>query len=325
MNTANITGNRHRTILIGSSGAGNAFAAVMALRRNWGESLRIISADSNSEQLVTASLLSDKFYQVPKTTQPKFMEVVTKISLDENIDTYIPFIDDEIYRIALLYEKGMLNEKVNIQVRSSKIADLCNDKYKTFLWLSEMNIMTPECYTIDTPITNSDSLILKPRRGYGSTIRNVSEINDLRSNYDPECYIIQHKCEYPEITIDVCYDKNRDFFIYVCRERLEVKSGVCTKARLHLDKDLEEMALTIASKLDLSSYCFQVMKYKNQWAVTDINARLGAGTAMSTMCGMDFFSGMFAILWGEDPSFFFRPLLKETFVTRQYSEFIMNL
>ena len=66
------------------------------------------------------------------------------------------------------------------------------------------------------------------------------------------------------------------------------------------------------------------MKHKQEWLVTDINARLGAGTAISVAVGLDFFSGMFAVLWGEDPSQYFIPLEKETFVTRQYSEFVMN-
>ena len=65
------------------------------------------------------------------------------------------------------------------------------------------------------------------------------------------------------------------------------------------------------------------MKYKGEWAVTDVNARLGAGTAMSYAAGMDFFSGMFAILWDEDPSEYFRLLGKETFITRQYNDFLM--
>jgi len=46
---------------------------------------------------------------------------------------------------------------------------------------------------------------------------------------------------------------------------------------------------------------------------------------MSFVAGMDFFSAMFAILWDEDPSPYFRPLTKEIYVTRQYSDFIMNL
>jgi hypothetical protein len=94
---------------------------------------------------------------------------------------------------------------------------------------------------------------------------------------------------------------------------------------LFYDKKLENIAYILADKLNLHSFCFQVMKYKGEWAVTDVNARLGAGTGMSVFAGLGFFSAMFAIMWGEDPSVYFKPLQKEIYVTRQYSDFIMNL
>ena len=166
---------------------------------------------------------------------------------------------------------------------------------------------------------------MKPRRGFGSQVIKISEVKGPFSRFKAEDYIIQQECENLEITIDVCYDRSRNYFNYICRERIETKCGVSTKARLFLDANLESIAFTIADKLNLHSFCFQVMRYKGDWAVTDINARLGAGTGMGITVGMDFFSAMFAILWGEDPSAYFMLLEKETYVTRQYNDFIMNM
>ena len=55
---------QNRIVLIGSSGAGNAFSSVLALRRTWGNLVKIITIDINPACLVTSSLISDKFYQV---------------------------------------------------------------------------------------------------------------------------------------------------------------------------------------------------------------------------------------------------------------------
>ena len=313
-----------KTVLIGSSGTGNAFSSILALRNNWGSSTRIVTMDTNPKNLVTSSLLSDKHYQVPVTENTEFKNSVIKICADENIGTYIPFIDNEIYIAAFLYEQKKLIKNINLQVKSSAIAELCNDKYKTFLWLSENDIVTPECYKLNAPINEKGHLVLKIRKGFGSSVIKLSQSKVRLSSYNPEEYMIQQECENPEITIDVCYDKKRKYFQYICRERVETKCGVCTKARLFHDTTLEKMAFFIADKLDLHSFCFQTMKYKGEWAVTDINARLGAGTGMSVAAGMGFFSAMYAILWDEDPSDFFKPLQKEIFVTRQYSEFVMN-
>lgn len=316
---------KHRSVLIGSSGTGNAFSSILALRRNWGNSVRIIAIDTNPRHLVTSSLLADNFYQVPENCKPEFRDAVTEIYLKENFNTYIPFIDEEILVAALLYEEGLFKEDLNIQVRRSAIADLCNDKYKTYLWLSEMGISTPQCLDNDFRPARDKDYIIKPRKGFGTHVIRLSDVKENITSYNSEKYLLQYECEKPEITIDVCYDRKRNYFNYVCRERIEIKSGVCTKARLFYDNKLERIAFTLADKLDLSSFCFQVMKLNGGWAVTDINPRLGAGTAMSFPAGMDFFSAMFSILWDEDPSVFFRTLQKDTYVTRQYSDFIMNM
>ena len=125
--------------------------------------------------------------------------------------------------------------------------------------------------------------------------------------------------------MDVFYDPENDFIRVVCRERIETKSGVSTKARLFEDDELSRFARTIAVGLKLKgSFCFQVMRNSHGWVVTDVNPRPGAATAMCALTGNDFFAATFAYHWGEDARVFFRPLNGEQFVTRQYSEFLMG-
>jgi carbamoylphosphate synthase large subunit len=270
-------------------------------------------------------LLSDNFIQVPLTSDVQFKNKLESIILSETIGTYIPFIDNEIYLGALLYEEKFIEHDLKLQVKNSEIADICNDKYKTYQFLSENNILTPKCYLPHEAIMTNENLIVKPRKGFGSNVFMFSKVKENISQFDSDSYIIQQECEKQEITVDVCSDKASGFFFCICRERIEVKSGVCTKSRLFFDKNIENIAFIIAEKLCLSSFCFQLMKYKNEWAVTDINARFGAGTAMSVAAGMDFFSSMFTILWNQDPSIYFKPIKKETYVTRQYADFVMNI
>lgn len=312
-------------VFFSSAGTGTAYSAILSLRRNWGNSKKIIVADSNHKSLVTSSLLSDEYIQVPLNLDVNYKNIIIDILYKKEVNTYLPFIDEEIYIASLIYKEKFKTSNLKLQVKSPEIADICNDKYKTFLFLLENNILTPHCYLSNDSIQEKEAIIIKPRKGFGSTIINVSDPYNVFSYYSSEKYIVQQECQKPEITVDVCYDKSNNFFKYICRERIETKSGVCTKARLFYDKKIENIAFIIADKLDLKSFCFQLMKLKGDWAVTDINARLGAGTAMSVAVGMDFFSGMFATLWEQDPSSFFKPLLKETYVTRQYADFIMNM
>jgi len=315
----------YKSILLGSAGTGAAYSSAVSLRKNWGDSVKIISADINPANLVTASLLADKHIIIPLNIDNQYNATLLGVLINENINTYIPFIDQEIFIAAQLLEKNPEFQKISLQVKSSQIADLCNDKYKTFIFLSENNILTPDTHLLPAKISKDENYIIKPRKGFGSKIIRIPNLLTGISDFNSENFIFQHKCDKPEITVDVCFDKSSGFFKYICRERIEVKSGVCTKARLFYDEKIELIAFQIAEKLSLSSFCFQIMNYNGEYAVTDINARLGAGTAMSVAAGFDFFSSMFAILWGDDPSVFFRPLQKEIFVTRQYSDFVMNL
>ena len=308
------------TVLLGSAGVGAAYASAKALRKNY--NVKIVSVDTNPSNYVTTSLFSDKFLQIVPIESNNFEDVISNIIIEQNVDTYVPFIDDEVYKAALLYEHDRLNLNFNIQVKDSSVALLCMDKYRTYNWLRSNGYPTPDTLLIEQSIQLRDGFILKPRTGFGSKIIEIRKNNNLYlENYAN--MIMQEQCLLPEITIDVHYSKNFDFFVYACRERLETKSGVCTKARIFKEPSLGNLALNLAKNLNLSSFCFQVMTLNGEYVITDINPRLGAGTAMSDAVGLDFHSAMFANLWGENPEKYFKYFKDDKYVTRQYSEFIM--
>jgi UDP-2-acetamido-3-amino-2,3-dideoxy-glucuronate N-acetyltransferase len=138
-----------RTILLGSAGTGTAFASMLALRRNWGDCVKVIAIDSNPRHLVTNSLLANKFIQVPLNKDRDFIKKLEIILNEENVDTYIPFIDHEISLAAKLYANKYEGKSLNLQVKDYEIAEICDDKYKTYQFLSDINILTPVCYLIN--------------------------------------------------------------------------------------------------------------------------------------------------------------------------------
>jgi len=307
-------------VLLGSAGVGAAYASAKALRKYY--KVKIVTVDTNPSYLVTANLLSDYFEQIPTIACKDFGEAVIRIIDKYNIDTYIPYIDQEVYRAAVLYENGKINSKVCLQVKNSSFAEICWDKYSTYIWLKTNGYPTPETFDIKDKSQLREGYILKPRNGFGSVIHKIGKDSDMKiGNFDE--LVMQEYCNNPEITIDVHYSKKFDFFAFACRERIETKSGVCTKARIFNEPYLGEIALSLAKKLDLSSFCFQVMNINNEYMITDINPRLGAGTAMSVVIGLDFFASMFATLWDQNPEKYFTRINEEKYVTRQYCEFIM--
>lgn len=68
------------------------------------------------------------------------------------------------------------------------------------------------------------------------------------------------------------------------------------------------------------------MKFNDEWVLTDLNLRIGGGTALTCAVGFDVISASYAYSIGEDCSPYLRQMnaTEEYFVTRQYSEFIMH-
>ena len=318
--------NQPRSVLLGSGGTGIAYAAACSLRRVWSMSVGIVAMDINPKHLVTVSLLADHFEQVPVSAAPEFPTVLLSILQRQAVDTYLPLFPEEIALAARLRAEGQIPAAVTVLAPPPSASAVCADKWALCCLLPKHRVPVPKTALAAEPFA-AEEYFLKPKGGTGSQgVRKVKAV-ELKSwiASQPSEWVVQEICTAPEITVDAFYDPQNDFSHSVCRERVEIKSGVCTKARLFADEDLSRYARSIAQALNLAgSFCFQVMRNATGWVVTDVNPRPGAATAMCVQTGNDFFAAAFALGWGEDARRFFRPLDREQFVTRQYAEFLMG-
>jgi hypothetical protein len=128
------------------------------------------------------------------------------------------------------------------------------------------------------------------------------------------------------VTVDSFYDYRSHFGRAYCRERIEVKSGVCTKAKLFSDAALSEIASKIGRTIQQTgAITFQVMKISDSWVVTDLNLRTGAGTSMTCSAGFDVVNASYAARSNLDFHQYIPelPIGNSILVTRQYADFIM--
>jgi carbamoylphosphate synthase large subunit len=316
----------HPVVLLGSAGTGTAFGAASALRRHWSERVTIVAMDTNPRYLVTASLLCDGFEQVPPSDDEAFPAALLAITKHYRVDTYLPLVDIELVRAAELRDSFFLPRGIRVLAPPLHSARICLDKYLAALWMEKHAIPTPQT-ALASQAFRADHYFLKPRQGFGS--RGTRKIARTELDRIPESerddWIVQALCSGPEVTVDVFHDPGQHFVRIACRERIETKSGVCTKARVFFDSDLEALACQLGRRLALSgTFCFQVMHNDGRWYVTDINARPGAGTAISVAAGLDFFAALFAHAWAIDVRQVMPMLIHDRIVTRQYSEFVMN-
>jgi hypothetical protein len=149
---------------------------------------------------------------------------------------------------------------------------------------------------------------------------------DILSSCDTSV-VVQEICGGPELSVDAFFDFQTGTVKAVARERIEVKSGVATKARLFESIELTEYASRIGQALSQrGTICFQVMTVGSRYVVTDLNCRPGAGTAMTIAAGIDVIAGSLACRWSEPYAHYLAHELplNGSIVTRQYSEFLMQ-
>lgn len=310
-------------ILIGALGTGTSFSIVTQLQSIWGSELSITGIDSNPKELVAASPLVDSFFQVPLTADPGFELAVLKIIEDNQIQLFIPVLNEEIELANKL--EDILNEFKVFIWGNKRYLDFL-DKRKANDLMKKVGIPVPAEYSA-SKFDSDQKWFMKPINGFGSKdsgLISVPDIQKFDSNHLKN-YLIQEPCDFPEVTVDSFFDPQENFGRFYCRERIEVKSGVCTKARIFYDESIEKIAIKIASLINQEGLItFQLMKRNNNWVVTDLNLRPGAGTGMTCSAGFNVIAAAYALTMNE-PYDSFVPKMNPTtniFVARQYLDLV---
>jgi carbamoyl-phosphate synthase large subunit len=319
---------RPRVLWIGAAGTATAFGLLRSARDAWGQAVRVVAADTNPRRLVAAAALADEFEQVPPVAAESFADHLVDTLARHGTDTYAPILDAEIVVAARLREEGRLPAGLVTLAPSAEVAGLCLDKLEMAQWLEREGLPSPPTAPAADARWDPAGVVVKPRTGFGSTgVAVVDHEDDLtraleRAGGDA---IVQRRCEGPEVTVDA-FRGGDGRSRAVCRERVEVKAGVSTKARVFDDPEIEQLARALAEGLDLrGASCFQLMRAPGggRWEVTDVNPRPGAGTRLSAALGVDVLAATLADAWGLDPSPFLPPLAGEGWVVRAYRELVV--
>jgi carbamoyl-phosphate synthase large subunit len=126
-----------------------------------------------------------------------------------------------------------------------------------------------------------------------------------------------------EYTIDVMSDLEGNPIISVPRIRLQTKSGISTKGKILLDKELIEESMKIVKKLRIiGPSCIQMKKDNlGQFKLVEINPRLGGGTIFTTLAGANFPRMVVDLVEGKkiDP-----PKISEITVLRYFEEIVLD-
>jgi ATP-grasp domain len=308
------------TVWLGAAGTNTAYCVARSLRDGWGDGVRIVTADIAPAHLVGSAELADLHVRVPPVKDARFEPEMRAALAEHGADTWVPLLIEEIALAARMRPDG-----VGLLAPAAEVAEMCADKLAAARWMDEHGVPTPPTLPAGEARWWPEGVVIKPRLGQGS--QGVTVVEDEQAlelaRRDADGAIAQRRCRHPEVTVDAFRSRDGGLFRAVCRERIEVKAGVCTKARLFHDEELEGAVRRAAETLDYCGVlCVQAMRGPEGWEVTDLNPRCGAATRMTVLAGVDVIGAALADLWGQDPAPFLGDIEGEPYVVRHYEESI---
>lgn len=264
-----------------AGGTGSAWHICNIAKQFYADKIELYVSDINDRELVASASIADHFYKVPLATSEGYAEYMYNLLLENKIDCIIPLIPWEQNFFSSDNE-----EFAKLHIASAapdiKLSDELNNKVGLNRFCEEHNIPTIKIYDEST-IDLNDIYFIKPVFGFGASGARRILGNELTKEIFAN-NVVQEYCEGPEITVEV-FNSN-GIIKCIARERIEAKSGVCTKARILKVPELEAIIKTFTEFYNFPKiFNIQFIKKDNEWKVMDINLRLAAGTGLSNAAG----------------------------------------
>ncbi|NLL82350.1 MAG: ATP-grasp domain-containing protein [Tissierellia bacterium] len=252
--------------------------------------------------LTPSKYFVDSFFQVPTYSDEDYVNILLDICIKEKVDILIPLYEKE-FLILDSYRDKFEKNGTTLLLSHKPILEICNDKWKTYLFFKENDISTSKTYLVEE-IKNNPSLnisypiVAKPRDGMGSRgilyIGNKEELFNIILNLDN--YIIQEMVEGIEFTLDVLCDLDGEVISIVPRQRLEVRAGEVTKSKIVKDFRLIDATLDLVNKMNSKKDIKSIGPLNIQCIVNsvgdikfiEINPRFGGGVPLTFESGVDY-------------------------------------
>lgn len=270
-------------LLILSSGTRNKIVQYFVRELN-GQG-KVIATDMSN--LAPAIYDADKFYIVPKMTDPTYLDVILKICKDEKISGVLSLIDPELSLLAM--NKDKFNEIGTTVIGSSY--DLCEtslDKYQMYKWLSKHGYHCAKSYMEKEKFyedINSENItypvFVKPARGSASIA--ISKVYDketieLLFAHD-EGLMIQEFLNGQEIGADVYIDMISGEIVSIfTKKKLKMRAGETDKAVSFKDEKLFDLIKKFVSEAGYRGQIdIDIFEINGEYYISEVNPRFGGG------------------------------------------------
>ena len=268
---------------------------------------------------------ADVKLQVPAVYDSKYIDITIDICMEHHIDALISLNDLEL---PILAEQKARFENLGVKVIVSvtQVIDICFDKYKTALWVSELGLNAPKTYIrlddAKAALASGDisfPLFLKPRWGSGSigleTVDDMEELDIVygllfkrikktilaKASVGDKYIMIQEKLTGKEFGLDVMNDLEGNNVAVSVKQKLAMRAGETDKAITVDLPEVRKMGEAIGRNLKhIGNLDVDIMQRANgDYCVLELNPRFGGGFPFSYEAGVNLPKAIMMWLRGE--------------------------
>lgn len=274
---------------------------------------KIIAVDM---QLSAPALIhADYALKVPPVYASNYIKCLLDICRKHNVGAIISLNDLELPVLAS-HKDEFIKNNIKLIISSSEVIDLCFDKWRTYQFALNNNIMAPKTY-IDLNMVYSElddktirfPLVIKPR--WGSASIGVEYVNDIKqleavyklvknkisdtilfeaSKKDYEnAILIQERIVGKEYGMDILNDFDGNTRMVVVKEKMAMRAGETDKAKICNNDELVKIGYVIGRSLKhIGNMDCDVFERDGLYYLLELNPRFGGGYPFSHAAGANY-------------------------------------
>ncbi len=292
-------------ILILSAGTRNK--VVQYFKKAVGNDGKVIATDMSD--LAPAVYEADKFYKVPRMTDPGYIDVIFDICKKEHIKGVLTLIDPELSLLAK-HKEDFAALGVTVVGSSYELCERALDKMEMYQWLNAHGYRCAKSYT-DKEKFYADveagcityPVFVKPVRGSASIA--ISKVYDketvelLFAHNDG--LMIQEFLSGQEIGADVYIDMISGEVVSIfTKKKIVMRAGETDKAVSFKDEKLFHLIEDFVKESGWSGQIdIDIFDVSGEYYISEVNPRFGGGYPHAYECGCDHMQMILNNLYGK--------------------------
>ncbi|MCI5839026.1 MAG: ATP-grasp domain-containing protein [Peptoniphilaceae bacterium] len=256
---------------------------------------KVIATDMS--KLAPAIYEADKYYIVPKISDPNYIDVILDICKKENISGLLSLIDPELSLLAL-NNKKFKDIGVKIIGSSYEACEKSLDKFEMFKWLDKHGYNCAKTYINKEDFykdLNSQKIkfpvFVKPVKGSASI--SISKVNNKETvdllflnNKD---LIIQEFLDGQEIGADVYIDMiSKKVVSIFTKKKIKMRSGETDKSVSFKDEKLFSLIKKFVKEFGYTCQIdIDIFDVNGKYYISEVNPRFGGGYPHAYECGVN--------------------------------------